>query len=57
MSRVGRNFAVITLDHPMEEIVNLQYTLTKKGRMNAYLAKEYNLAVSAEVSYVTETDY
>ena len=52
----GENFAVITLDHPMEEIVNLQYTLTEKGRVNAYLVKEYNLAVSAEASYVPETD-
>lgn len=51
----GENFAVITLDHPMEEIVNLQYSLTKKGRVNAYLVKEYNLAVSAEASYVPET--
>ena len=52
----GESFAVITLDHPMEDDVNLQYTLTEKGRMNVYLVKEYRLAVSADASYVPETD-
>lgn len=51
----GENFAVITLDDPMEETVNLEYTLTEKGQMNAYLVKEYSLAVSVEASYMPET--
>lgn len=50
----GESFAVITLDHPREENVSLQYTLTEKGRMNAYLVKEYSLTVSAEASYTPE---
>lgn len=51
----GGHFVVISLERPIEEVVNLQYTLTEKGRMNAYLVKEYDLTVSAEASYVGET--
>lgn len=50
----GGHFVVINLERPIEEVVNLQYTLTEKGRMNAYLVKEYDLTVSAEASYVEE---
>lgn len=51
----GNRFAVITLEHPLEDTVELQYVLAEKGRMTAYLVKEYNLAVSAEASYIPET--
>lgn len=47
----GHRFVVIILDQPMEENVNLQYTLAEKGRMNAFLVKEYSLAVSAEATF------
>lgn len=51
----GNRFAVITLEYPLEDTVELQYVLAEKGRMTAYLVKEYDLAVSAEASYIPET--
>lgn len=51
----GNRFAVITLEHPLEDIVELQYVLAEKGRMTAYLVKEYDLAVNAAASYIPET--
>lgn len=51
----GNRFAVITLEHPLEDTVDLQYAMAEKGRMNAYLVKEYDLTVSAEASYMPET--
>lgn len=51
----GNRFAVITLEHPLEDSVDLQYTMVEKGRIDAYLVKEYNLSVSAETSYMPET--
>lgn len=50
----GERFAVITLEHPLEDTVDLQYAMAEKGRMNAYLVKEYALSVSAEASYIPE---
>lgn len=51
----GENYAVITLEQPMEETASLQYTLAEKGRMNAYLVKEYHLTIQADASYINET--
>lgn len=51
----GDRFAVITLEHPIEDTVELQYVLAEKGRMTAYLVKEYDLSVSAEASHMPET--
>lgn len=51
----GDRFAVITLEHPLEDTVDLQYVLAEKGRMTAYLVKEYDLSVSAEAFYIPET--
>lgn len=51
----GYRFAVITLEHPLEDSIDLQYAMAEKGRMDAYLVKEYNLSVSAEASYMPET--
>lgn len=51
----GNRFAVITLEHPLEDSIDLQYAMTEKGRMDAYLVKEYNLSVSAEAFYMPET--
>lgn len=51
----GERFAVITLEHPLEDTVDLQYLLAEKGRMTAYLVKEYELSVSAEAFYIPET--
>ncbi|MCM1560809.1 MAG: VWA domain-containing protein [Butyrivibrio sp.] len=51
----GGRFAVITLEHPLEDTVELQCALAEKGRMTAYLVKEYDLSVSAEASYMPET--
>lgn len=53
----GEHFAAITLEHPLEDTVALQYALSEKGRINAYLVKEYNLSVSAEASYLPETGH
>ena len=39
----------------MEDSIDLQYAMAEKGRMDAYLVKEYNLSVSAEASYMPET--
>ena len=50
----GARCAVIVLDQPMEENVDLQYTLAEKGRMNAFLVKEYSLTVTAEATYQPE---
>lgn len=50
----GARCAVIVLDQPMEENVDLQYTLDEKGWMKAFLVKEYNLAVSAEAAFQPE---
>lgn len=51
----GNRFAVITLEHPLEDTVDLQYAMAEKGRMNAYLVKEYDLTVSTQASYMPET--
>ncbi len=51
----GSRFSVITLEHPLEDTVELQYALAEKGRMTAYLVKEYDLSVSAEASYMSDT--
>lgn len=51
----GDSFAAILLEQPLEDAVSLQYTLAEKGRLNAFLVKEYSLAVSAAATYVPET--
>lgn len=53
----GERFAAITLEHPLEDTVTMQYALSEKGRINAYLIKEYNLSVSTEASYLQETGH
>lgn len=50
----GEKCTVVILDQPMEEIVDLQYTLAEKGRMNAFLVKEYSLTVTAEAAFQPE---
>lgn len=50
----GDKFAVISLRHPMEENVNLQYTLSEQGKLSAYLMKEYRLSVEMEAVHEEE---
>lgn len=50
----GGRFAVVHLDSPIEKDVALQYTLAEKGKVSAYLTKEYHLSVDMEASYEEE---
>ncbi len=50
----GEKFAVVDLDNPMEENVKVQYTLAEKGKVNAYLIKEYRLSVNMSSAYEEE---
>lgn len=50
----GDKYAVINFKGPMEENVDLQYTLSKQGKLSAYLMKEYHLSVEMEAVYEEE---
>lgn len=50
----GDKFAVIHLKEPVDENINLQYTLEEKGKINAYLVKEYYLTVEMDAVYAEE---
>ena len=51
----GERFAVIRLDHPMTEEIALDYTLSERGRVNAYLVKEYRLSAEMCADYEEDT--
>ncbi len=51
----GKRFAIIDLDRPMESNVVLQYILSEKGKVKAYLMKEYCLSVEMRASLEPET--
>lgn len=50
----GEKFAVIDLAYPIEENVVLQYALKEKGKINAYLVKEYHLSAEMDAAYEEE---
>lgn len=50
----AEKFAAIHLHHPMEENVNLQYALEERGKINAYLIKEYYFTVEMDAIYEQE---
>lgn len=51
----GERFAVIDLDRPVESNVVLQYILSEKGKVNAYLIKEYSLSADISSTYEAAT--
>lgn len=51
----GERFAVIDLNRPVESNVVLQYILSEKGKVNAYLIKEYSLSADISSTYEAAT--
>lgn len=50
----GKRFAVAKLREPLDQQVVLEYTLSDRGRIRAYLLKEYELTVSSQSKYLPE---
>lgn len=44
----GKYITVVDINAPVQEHLNLQYQLAEKGKINAYLAKEYRMSVGME---------
>lgn len=44
----GKHITVVDIDAPVQERLNLQYQLAEKGKISAYLTKEYRISVGME---------
>lgn len=51
----GERYAVIELKNPLETQIGVEYTLEKKGKVHAYLTKEYAFEVRMQNAYTSET--
>lgn len=52
----GNKFAVAELTNPLETSISVDYTLSERGGVHAYLIKEYELQSTAKSTYLQDQD-